>query len=82
MATIGSNHGFKFLPVIGKYIADMLEGSLSQEMQELWQWKHGKIPDDFKDPHPYPLRDLSTLTGWQDKHVHGKGKMPWTWSRL
>ena len=83
VATIGSNHGFQFLPVIGKYIADMLEGKLGQEWLDLWKWKFGKVPKDHKDPHPWPLRDISQLTGWKDRHIPGGNKkMPWTWSRL
>ncbi|OAA60312.1 FAD dependent oxidoreductase [Niveomyces insectorum RCEF 264] len=81
VATLGSNHGFKFLPVIGKYVADMIEGSLGQEWLDLWRWKNGKVPADHKDPHPYPLRDLSTLTGWKNKHV-ANSMVPWAWSRL
>lgn len=31
VATAGSGHGFKFMPVIGKYVADMLESKISPE---------------------------------------------------
>lgn len=82
VATFGSNHGFKFLPVIGKYISDMLEGKLDQDLTDLWRWKYGKVPADFKNPHPSAFRDLSTLTGWQNKHRPGNDKLPWFWSRL
>ncbi|KAI3555051.1 hypothetical protein CABS01_11539 [Colletotrichum abscissum] len=82
VATIGSNHGFKFLPIIGKYVADMLEGKLGKEWQDLWAWKFGKVPDDFQDPHPWPLRDISDLSGWKGRNAAGDGKLPWTWSRL
>lgn len=82
VATIGSNHGFKFLPVIGKYVADMLEGNLSQNLSDLWKWKFGEIPADFQDPHPYPLRDISELSGWKERNAPANGKLPWTWSRL
>lgn len=82
IGTIGSNHGFKFLPVIGKYIADMLEGKLGQEWLDLWAWKFGKVPADFQDPHPFPTRDLSELSGWKGRNAPGNGKLPWTWSRL
>ena len=81
IATAGSNHGFKFLPVIGKYIADMLEGKLAKEWTDLWSWRFGKVPANFQDPHPFPLRDLSELTGWKGRNAPGAGKLPWTWSR-
>ena len=32
VATIGSNHGFKFLPVIGRLVADAIEGKLPDEL--------------------------------------------------
>ncbi|CAK7232851.1 hypothetical protein SCUCBS95973_008397 [Sporothrix curviconia] len=80
VATMGSNHGFKFLPVIGKYVVDMIEGSLDADLLDLWRWKNGKMPE-FKDPHPFPVRDLSTLTGWQNRHAPNI-KLPWAWSRL
>lgn len=82
IATAGSNHGFKFLPIIGKYVADMLEGKLSKDYADLWSWKHGKVPANFVDPHPFPLRDLSDLKGWKGRNAPGSGKLPWTWSRL
>ncbi|KAH7000418.1 FAD dependent oxidoreductase [Ilyonectria destructans] len=82
IATAGSNHGFKFLPVIGQYVADMLEGKLGPEWVELWKWKYGKIPANFQNAYPWPVRDLSELTGWKGRNVPGAGKLPWTWSRL
>lgn len=38
MATCGSFHGFKFFPVIGKYIAQMLEGELDSHLTQKWAW--------------------------------------------
>ena len=80
VATVGSNHGFKFLPVIGKYVVDMLEGKLGKEWLDLWAW--GKGPSGKPSPYPFELRNLSDLTGWEEKHAAGRGKLPWTWSRL
>ncbi|KIV78241.1 hypothetical protein PV11_09977 [Exophiala sideris] len=37
VATGGSGHGFKFLPVLGQYIADCFEGTASAEVQRKWQ---------------------------------------------
>ncbi|CAH0046680.1 unnamed protein product [Clonostachys solani] len=82
IGTIGSNHGFKFLPVIGRYVADMLEGNLGKEWSDLWAWKDGRVPGGKPNPYPFPLRDLSELEGWKDKHSAGEGRLPWTWSRL
>ena len=38
IATCGSFHGFKFLPVLGKYVVEMLEGRLDPELQKKWAW--------------------------------------------
>ncbi|KAG5786006.1 hypothetical protein H9Q73_000306 [Fusarium xylarioides] len=81
IATAGSNHGFKFLPIIGKYVVDLLEDSLDSGLKNLWSWKFGKKPDDFQDPHPFPRRDLNELTGWKGRNAPAEGKLPWTWSR-
>lgn len=82
IATMGSNHGFKFMPVIGGYVVDMLEGKLGREWLNLWSWKFGKVPEGHQDPHPWPARDLSELDGWQGRHAPGNEHLPWTWSRL
>ncbi|KAI0159937.1 FAD dependent oxidoreductase [Hypoxylon sp. FL1284] len=82
VGTVGSNHGFKFLPVIGRYVADMLEGRLGREYADLWKWKYGAVPEDHKDPHPWPARELSQLSGWAERHAPGRRELPWTWSRL
>ncbi|KAL3593589.1 hypothetical protein FPOAC2_07889 [Fusarium poae] len=81
IATAGSNHGFKFLPIIGSYVADLLENRLDPGLKDLWSWKFGEKPVDFQDPHPYPRRDLSELTGWKGRNAPAGGKLPWTWSR-
>jgi glycine/D-amino acid oxidase-like deaminating enzyme len=38
VATCGSFHGFKFLPVLGKYVVKMLSGALDLELQKRWAW--------------------------------------------
>ncbi|KAH8666813.1 sarcosine oxidase [Xylariales sp. PMI_506] len=60
LATGGSAHGFKFLPIIGKYVADMLESKLDPTFAETWEWRPNR-PRKKKqgpDPHPYPSREL------------------------
>lgn len=39
VATGGSGHGFKFFPVIGEKIADLVEHKLEAEYKSLWQWR-------------------------------------------
>lgn len=39
VATGGSGHGFKFLPVLGDKIVDAVEGRTPEEFVEKWAWK-------------------------------------------
>ncbi|KAI7083425.1 hypothetical protein KC356_g7572 [Hortaea werneckii] len=64
LAVGGSAHGFKFLPVIGKYIVDMLEGKLDAQTQQKWRWRPGLNVGHVPDPHPLPLIDLNDVPGW------------------
>ncbi|KAL4786410.1 FAD dependent oxidoreductase [Aspergillus varians] len=67
VATGGAGHAFKFLPVLGKYVADCFEGTAPTQLREKWQLK---APS--KDAGPVvmsgdgsrggpPLRKLSVL---------------------
>jgi len=38
IATGGSFHGWKMMPILGKYVVQMLDGTLSQECEERWAW--------------------------------------------
>lgn len=51
VATGGSFHGWKFLPVIGDYIADMMQGSLDPEYADRWAWDK-KGGDDGRSANP------------------------------
>lgn len=39
LATGGSGHGFKFLPVIGEKIVDCIKGECPSEFKTKWSWK-------------------------------------------
>lgn len=43
VATGGSGHGFKYLPVLGKWIVDIVEGKESAgsdaEIKRRWRWR-------------------------------------------
>lgn len=49
LATCGSFHGYKFFPVIGKYVVQMLEGALSEDLSEKWAWDRER-PDGSQNP--------------------------------
>jgi sarcosine oxidase/L-pipecolate oxidase len=39
IATGGSGHAFKFLPIIGRFVADRVEGLESDDIMKLWRWR-------------------------------------------
>jgi sarcosine oxidase/L-pipecolate oxidase len=41
VATGGSGHAFKFLPILGEKVVDCLVGRCPQEFREKWKWKGG-----------------------------------------
>lgn len=43
LATGGSGHGFKFLPVLGDKIVRAVEGRLEEELRELWRWQGERV---------------------------------------
>lgn len=59
MATCGSFHGFKFFPVIGKYVIRMLEGDLEPEAAGKWAWDRDR-PDPNLNPE-YPSAEMKQL---------------------
>ena len=64
LACGGSAHGFKFMPILGKYIADMLEGTLEDDIARAWKWRPGQEAGTNL-AHSDPEVELGTLTGWQ-----------------
>lgn len=44
LATGGSGHAFKFLPVIGEEVLEVLEGRVEKgSLRELWKWTENKV---------------------------------------
>jgi glycine/D-amino acid oxidase-like deaminating enzyme len=58
IATCGSFHGWKFLPVIGHYVVQMLEGSLEAGLEKRWAWDR-PLPD--MPGKQWPQHDLREL---------------------
>jgi sarcosine oxidase/L-pipecolate oxidase len=51
VATGGSFHGWKFLPVIGDYIVKMMKGTLDEDLKKRWAWDgDGSKPDHMANP--------------------------------
>ncbi|KAG8625120.1 hypothetical protein KVT40_006871 [Elsinoe batatas] len=59
VATCGNFHGWKFFPVIGKYVTQMLDGELSPELAQKWAWDRERpSPDDNPE---YPRAEMKNL---------------------
>ncbi|KAE9377067.1 FAD dependent oxidoreductase [Stipitochalara longipes BDJ] len=43
LATGGSGHGYKFLPVIGEKIVDLIEGREIGELKGKWKWRESRV---------------------------------------
>lgn len=67
LAAGGSAHGFKFLPVVGKYIADFLEGKLDEDTTQKWKWRAGQKVESKSLAHMEPELELAELTGWKGR---------------
>ncbi|KAM0756555.1 putative fructosyl amino acid oxidase, partial [Meredithblackwellia eburnea MCA 4105] len=65
MCAGGSGHAFKFLPIIGSYICDRVEGKLVEPWKEAWRWRPGvkRVVDTARPPRPSP--DLADMPGWK-----------------
>lgn len=69
IAAGGSAHGFKFLPIVGKYIADFLEGKLEAEIAHHWRWRAGENVNTKNLAHLDPELELDELSGWRGRRV-------------
>ncbi|KAI0487513.1 sarcosine oxidase [Xylaria cf. heliscus] len=58
IATCGSFHGWKFLPVIGQYVVQMLDGTLEPELKRKWAWDRPLPRSPGKS---WPKHDLKEL---------------------
>ncbi|EOD44859.1 putative fructosyl amino acid oxidase protein [Neofusicoccum parvum UCRNP2] len=69
LACGGSAHSFKFLPVMGKYVADFLEGKLDPEIAKNWRWRAGEKLEGKNLAHMDPERELNDMTGWRGRRL-------------
>ena len=62
LATGGSAHAWKFLPVIGGLVVDSVEGNLSPELTKKWAYERENTGSDQNAPRmdgsPEELRDV------------------------
>ncbi|GAP87186.1 putative sarcosine oxidase [Rosellinia necatrix] len=58
IATCGSFHGWKFLPVIGRYVVQMVEATLNSDLQKRWAWDRPLPNNPGKEWPRHNLNDL------------------------
>lgn len=59
IATCGSFHGYKFLPLLGKYVVEMLSGELDPVLGKRWAWDRELPSTDLNIK--WPRRELRDL---------------------
>ncbi|KAE9378260.1 sarcosine oxidase [Stipitochalara longipes BDJ] len=64
IATGGSFHGWKFMPTIGKYVVQMLDGTLDKEKTRRWAWDRGN--EGAACVMYIPTRDLKDIKGYSE----------------
>ncbi|KAH7019397.1 FAD dependent oxidoreductase [Ilyonectria destructans] len=65
LATGGSFHGWKFLPVIGDYVVDMMQGTLGSDYADRWAWDRKGGDGQSANPTYQIVGDLQDWTrGW------------------
>jgi sarcosine oxidase/L-pipecolate oxidase len=65
IATGGSFHGWKFLPVIGDYVMAMMQGTLDSDLADRWAWNKKGGDGHSANPTYQIVGDLQDWTrGW------------------
>ncbi|KAI1874479.1 hypothetical protein JX265_004687 [Neoarthrinium moseri] len=59
VATCGSFHGWKFFPILGKYVLQMLDGKLAPDLKGRWAWDR-ELPDP-SDLVVWPRKELEDM---------------------
>jgi len=67
-AGAGSFHSWKFLPTLGMYVVQMLQGTLDQEMAARWAWD--RPSEGGALPAYVPHRDLKDIPGYGEVAKH------------
>jgi hypothetical protein len=69
ITTGGSGHAFKFIPTLGMYVSQLLDGALSEKLQAKWQWAPSTTVlsgrPGAKHMFTAPVQELSDFPGWQ-----------------
>ena len=64
LATGDSDHSFKLLPNIGKYVVELMEDRLDETLRHVWRWRPGS-GDALKSRREARAKDLADMPGWR-----------------
>lgn len=68
LGTGDSGNAYKMLPVIGRYIADVVQGrSLEPVLKNTWRWRPQKTARVSRLGGDGQVRDLKNVDGWKGK---------------
>ncbi|OKL57028.1 hypothetical protein UA08_07345 [Talaromyces atroroseus] len=69
ITTGGSGHAFKFIPIIGMYVSQLLDGTLPEKLKVKWRWAPSTTAltsrPGAKHMFAAPMQELGDLPGWQ-----------------
>ncbi|KAF6803798.1 fructosyl-amino acid oxidase [Colletotrichum sojae] len=63
VATGGSGHGFKFLPVLGREIVNVLEGKGDEVFTQKWRWREVKTRQDVTNLYDHIITEDGSRGG-------------------
>jgi sarcosine oxidase/L-pipecolate oxidase len=63
----GSFHAFKFLPILGREIVAMIDGTLNEEKAHRWSWNRTVNAEKGACDSYFPKRDLKDIIASSDR---------------
>lgn len=77
LATGGSGHGFKFLPVLGEKVVAATEGRLEEELAVLWKWREERVENfaGTEDGSRGMGRRVDLEEAWREGDEGGRSKL-------
>lgn len=76
LAVGGSFHSYKFLPIIGKYVVNVLNATGNgDEKDQAWRWKTGKETGRGAHEKVIPQRELADLEDDRSRKTESKARL-------
>ncbi|KAH7014398.1 putative sarcosine oxidase [Microdochium trichocladiopsis] len=81
VATAGSGHAFKYLPILGDWVVDVVEGKKQRSVTESWKWRRlgeGATPYNVLmegSAGPRALKNVDLYPDGEDRALHARAKL-------